>query len=86
MEPTTSGKWLELLKEIAPNIKRAGLLFNAKTAPFANYWLRPFDNAAKSLGCSRLPREWTLKPTLKPFSPPRREVPTVASLSCQMAF
>ena len=50
MEPTTSGKWLELLKEIAPNIKRAGLLFNPKTAPFANYWLRPFDNAAKSLG------------------------------------
>ena len=50
MEPTTSGKWLELLKEMAPNIKRAGLLFNPKTAPFANYWLRPFDAAAKSLG------------------------------------
>jgi putative ABC transport system substrate-binding protein len=50
MEPTTSGKWLELLKEIAPNIRRAGLLFNPKTAPFANYWLRPFDAAAKSLG------------------------------------
>ncbi len=49
-QPTTSGKWLELLKEIAPNIKRAGLLFNPKTAPFADYWLRPFDAAAKSLG------------------------------------
>jgi putative ABC transport system substrate-binding protein len=50
MEPTTSGKWLELLKEIAPNTKRAGLLFNPKTAPFANYWLRPFNVAADSLG------------------------------------
>ena len=54
MEPTTSGKWLELLKEIAPNIKRAGLLFNPKTAPFADYWLRPFYAAAKSLGVEPL--------------------------------
>ena len=52
MEPTTSGRqWLELLEGDCPaNIKRAGLLFNPKTAPFANYWLRPFDAAAKSLG------------------------------------
>ena len=50
MEPTTSGKWMELLKEIAPQIKRAGLLFNPKTAPFAEYWLRPFNAAANSLG------------------------------------
>jgi putative ABC transport system substrate-binding protein len=50
MEPTTSGKWLELLKEIAPQIKRAGLLFNPRTAPFANYWLLPFNAAAASLG------------------------------------
>ena len=50
MEPTTSGKWMELLKEIAPQIRRAGLLFNPKTAPFADYWLRPFNAAANSLG------------------------------------
>lgn len=50
MEPTTSGKWLELLKDIAPQIKRAALLFNPKTAPYANYYLRPFDAAAASLG------------------------------------
>jgi putative tryptophan/tyrosine transport system substrate-binding protein len=50
MEPTTSGKWMELLKEIAPQIRRAGLLFNPKTAPFAEYWLRPFNAAANSLG------------------------------------
>lgn len=50
MEPTTSGKWLELLKEIAPQVKRAALLFNPKTAPYANYFLKPFDAAAASLG------------------------------------
>lgn len=50
MEPTTSGKWLELLKDIAPQIRRSGFLFNPRTAPFANYYLDPFKVAATSLG------------------------------------
>jgi putative ABC transport system substrate-binding protein len=41
MEPTTSGKWLELLKDVAPQTKRVALLFNPRTAPFANYYLAP---------------------------------------------
>jgi putative tryptophan/tyrosine transport system substrate-binding protein len=65
MEPTTSGKWLELLKEIAPNIKRAGLLFDPKTAPFANYWLGPFDEAAKSLGVEPVAARVNTEPDLE---------------------
>jgi putative tryptophan/tyrosine transport system substrate-binding protein len=34
------GKWLELLKEMAPRISRAKLLFNPVTAPFFVVWLR----------------------------------------------
>src|SRR5262245_1012909 len=34
------GKWLELLKEMAPRISRAKLLFNPVTAPFLLIWLR----------------------------------------------
>jgi putative tryptophan/tyrosine transport system substrate-binding protein len=34
------GKWLELLKEMAPRISRAKLLFNPVTAPFFVIWLR----------------------------------------------
>src|SRR5262245_4298457 len=33
MEPTMAGKWLELLKEIAPRVNRVVLLFNPATAP-----------------------------------------------------
>ena len=33
MEPTMAGKWLELLKEIAPRVARVALLFNPATAP-----------------------------------------------------
>ena len=50
MEPTTSGKWLELLKDVAPQTKRVAFLFNPRTAPFANYYLGPFKAAAVSLG------------------------------------
>jgi ABC-type uncharacterized transport system substrate-binding protein len=50
MEPTTTGKWLELLKEIAPRSNRAALLFNPATAPYAGIYLNPFKAAAASLG------------------------------------
>jgi len=49
MEGSLGGKWLELLKEIAPAVNRVALLFNPKTAPFAKYFLDPFKVAARSL-------------------------------------
>jgi putative ABC transport system substrate-binding protein len=50
MEPTMAGKWLELLKEIAPRVARIALLFNPATAPYAEYYLTPFKSAAASFG------------------------------------
>ena len=50
MEPTTSAKWLELLREIAPRVDQVAFLFNPATAPFARYFLAPFNTAAASLG------------------------------------
>jgi putative ABC transport system substrate-binding protein len=47
-EPTMAGKWLELLKEIAPRITRAAMLFNPTSATYAEYWLKPFKAAAPS--------------------------------------
>ncbi len=48
MEPTMAGKWMELLKEIAPRVTRSALLFNPTTAPYAEYFLDPFKAAAAS--------------------------------------
>ena len=48
IEPTMAGKWLELLKEIAPRVTRVAFLFNPATAPYAEYYLNPFKAAAAS--------------------------------------
>jgi putative tryptophan/tyrosine transport system substrate-binding protein len=48
LESTMAGKWLELLKEIAPRVNRVAFLFNPATATFAEYYLNPFKAAAAS--------------------------------------
>jgi putative ABC transport system substrate-binding protein len=48
IEPTMAGKWLELLKEIAPRVNRAAFLFNPATAPYTESYLNPFKAAAPS--------------------------------------
>jgi putative ABC transport system substrate-binding protein len=42
------GKWVELLKEIAPHVVRAVAVFNPTMAPYAEYYLNPFKAAAAS--------------------------------------
>jgi len=50
MEPTISGKWVELLNEIAPRVSRVAVLFNPATTPYANIYVNPFKAAAASFG------------------------------------
>jgi putative ABC transport system substrate-binding protein len=50
MEPTTTTKWVELLKEISPRVHRAIFLFNPATTPYSDIYLNPFKAAAASLG------------------------------------
>ena len=49
-EGAMGGKWLELLKEIAPRDERAAIMFNPDTAPSGGaYFLGSFEAAARSL-------------------------------------
>jgi putative ABC transport system substrate-binding protein len=48
MEDSMSGKWLELLKEVVPPIRRVAFLFNPRTAPYFEYYLHAFKAAAPS--------------------------------------
>jgi putative tryptophan/tyrosine transport system substrate-binding protein len=49
IEGSMAGKWLELLKQIAPRVDRVALLFNPATAPYAQIYIDPFRNAAAAL-------------------------------------
>ena len=48
LEYELSGKWLELLKGIAPHLVRVSLMFNPPTAPYGPGFLRSFETAAQS--------------------------------------
>jgi len=50
VESSIAGKWLELLKEIAPRVNRVAFLFNPAAAPYAEYYLNVFEASAPSLG------------------------------------
>jgi len=50
VESTVGGKWLELLKEIAPRTTHVALLFNPTTAAPFRFYLPSIHSAAQSLG------------------------------------
>jgi putative ABC transport system substrate-binding protein len=48
LEATLGGKWLQLLSEIAPGLKRAAIMFNPDLPP-ASAYMPSFETAARSL-------------------------------------
>jgi putative ABC transport system substrate-binding protein len=44
------GKWLQLLKEVAPSVTRVAVIFNPDTAPYAPLFNRAIEAAAPSFG------------------------------------
>jgi len=49
IEFTMVGKWLEMLKEVAPGVARAALMFNPDTAPHYSVYLRSFEAVPRSI-------------------------------------
>src|SRR3984893_7567082 len=49
LEPSLGGKWIELLKEIAPDVTRVAIMFNPQAAPAAIVMSRSADGAAEKL-------------------------------------
>jgi putative ABC transport system substrate-binding protein len=47
-DPAVGGKWVELLKEIAPHTVRVALLFNPQTAPPLEFYMHSIQAAAAS--------------------------------------
>jgi putative tryptophan/tyrosine transport system substrate-binding protein len=53
-ETPLGGKWLELLSEIAPGLKRAAIMFNPDTLPVSTF-MASFETAARSLKVALMP-------------------------------
>jgi putative tryptophan/tyrosine transport system substrate-binding protein len=50
-ESSMVGKWVEMLKEMAPGISRVAFLFNPQTAPYVTrYYQGPLEASARALG------------------------------------
>jgi putative ABC transport system substrate-binding protein len=71
-EFSLGGKWLNLLKEIAPGLKRVAVMFNPPTAPYFKFFVPVFDSAAGPLGAQviTLPvlTESDIEPALTEFA------------------
>jgi putative tryptophan/tyrosine transport system substrate-binding protein len=48
------GKWVELLKEMAPRLARVTLLFNPPTATFIEGYVGPFKSAVAAIGAEAI--------------------------------
>jgi putative ABC transport system substrate-binding protein len=49
-EAPLAGKWMQLLKQITPGMRRAAFLFNPEAAPYGGEYFRLAETAAASLG------------------------------------
>ena len=49
LEGSLGSKWIELLRETIPRVARVSIIFNPDTAPYWEYYMRPFEAAARSL-------------------------------------
>ncbi len=50
LEPSIGGKWIELLKQIKPQISRIAIPFNPESAPYADFYLKFFKSAGPNFG------------------------------------
>jgi putative ABC transport system substrate-binding protein len=55
VEASIAGKWLELLREIAPRTMRAGLMFNPSIGTYFDYYWKPFEAAATAAAVTPIP-------------------------------
>jgi putative ABC transport system substrate-binding protein len=55
VEPAMTGRWLELLKTVAPHVTRVAALFNPDAAPYIGSYLDALNTAAASFAVTATP-------------------------------
>ncbi len=50
LEASLAEKWVQLLSQVAPKVKRMAVMFNPQTAPYAEYYLKRLNAAGDAVG------------------------------------
>jgi putative tryptophan/tyrosine transport system substrate-binding protein len=65
VEPAMTGKWVELLKAVAPHVTRVAAVFNPAAAPYIGSYLDAFKAVAPSFGVEAVAAPVNDKPELE---------------------
>jgi len=74
-EPSAGGKWLGMLKEIAPRTVRVALLFNPATAASPQFFRSSIEDAASSMAVQVIDAPFHAKDEIEGMSPRKRAIP-----------
>ena len=78
-DPALGGKWVELLKEIAPRTVHVALLFNPATTVPLQFFMPSIQAAASSFAIEVVPLRFTPRMRSKALSPHKRAIQVAAS-------
>jgi putative ABC transport system substrate-binding protein len=86
IEDSMAGKWLELLREIAPHVRRVAFMYNPETAPFAEYYLSAFKSAAASVAVEAVAAPIHAPTELEPVIADQARVPNSGLIAMPDTF
>ena len=84
VEFSLTGKWLELLKEVAPRVKRVAFIFDPKLAPGGgSYYTRLIEASAPTFAVTQRSHRFTVPPTSSMLSVNSSGSQTAGLLCCR---
>lgn len=86
LEPSMAGKWLGLLKQVAPKLTRVAIPFNRVSAPYADLYLNYFRSTAPSFGIEVIPGSVADVPALEAFVAAQGREPNTGLIPMPSAF
>jgi putative tryptophan/tyrosine transport system substrate-binding protein len=86
LEPSMAGKWIELLKQVAPQLARVAVPFNPASAPYADLYLNILRSSAANLGVAVISERVSDMTTLEAFLAAQAHEPNTGIIPMPSAF
>jgi putative ABC transport system substrate-binding protein len=86
LEPSMAGKWIELLKQVAPQLARVAVPFNPVSAPYADLYLNILRSSAANLGVAAISGRVSDMATLEAFLAAHAHEPNTGVIPMPSAF